>query len=44
MPAVVWAAHKHLSLWLEYVYWRQQVPGKDAFMDRSLNFVIDVHF
>jgi hypothetical protein len=44
MPAVVWAAHKHLSLWLEYVYWRQQVPGKDSFMDRSLNFVVDVHF
>jgi len=44
MPAAVWAAHKHLSLWLEYVYWRQQAPGKDAFMDRSLNIVVDVHF
>jgi len=44
MPAVVAAVHKHLSLWLEYVYWRQDPPGHDSFMDRSLNFVVDIHF
>ncbi len=44
MLATVAAVHKHLSLWLEYVYWRTDPPGHDSFMDRSLNFVVDVHF
>lgn len=45
MPAVVAAVHKHLSLWMEFVYWRQDLPAAhDIFMDRSLNFVLDLHF
>jgi len=44
MPAIVAAVHKHLSVWLEYVYWRQDVPGHDSFMDRSANIVLDIHF
>lgn len=44
MPAVVWAAKKNLSLWLEYVDWRQKTASTNSVKDRSLNFVVDVHF
>jgi hypothetical protein len=43
-PGVVFALQKHVSLWFEWMYWRQDPPGHASTFDNSLNVVLDLHF
>ena len=38
------AVHKHVTIMVEHVYWRQDEPGSDETLDRSLNLVLYVSF
>lgn len=43
-PGIVYTVNENLALMLEFDYWERVQPGRDAIVDRSLNFVIDLHF
>lgn len=44
LTGVNFAVHKHVTIMIEHVYWRQREPGSDETIDDSLNLVLYVNF